>query len=129
MAEEESFRITDRRRRPDDTAEATAGMPPAEPSDTRSAPAGAPPAGEPTLEGLFLMLASSALVHLGEAEDPATGQRAVDPAQAREAIDLLMLLRSRTEGNRTEHESRLLDEVLYDLQLRFVQVRQARSDG
>lgn len=66
------------------------------------------------------MLASSALVNLGEAADPATGERILDLEQAKEAIDLLSLLRIKTEGNRTEQESRLLEEMLYDLQLRFV---------
>jgi len=66
------------------------------------------------------MLASSALVHLGEAADPATGERVFDLEQAKEAIDLLGLLRIKTEGNRTDLESHLLEEMLYDLQMRFV---------
>jgi hypothetical protein len=66
------------------------------------------------------MLASSALVNLGEAADPATGERVLDLEQAKEAIDLLALLRVKTNGNRTDQESHLLEEMLYDLQLRFV---------
>jgi hypothetical protein len=68
------------------------------------------------------MFAGSALVGLGEAPNPATGERAVDLEQAREAIETLLLLREKTRGNLTEDESRLLQEILYDLQLRFVQV-------
>jgi hypothetical protein len=49
-----------------------------------------------------------------------TGQSRIDLEQAREAIDILLLLRSKTESNRTEEESRLLEEILYDLHLRFV---------
>ena len=67
------------------------------------------------------MFASSALINLGEAPDPASGERQVDLDQAKEAIDLLLLLREKTEGNRTEHESRLLEQILYDVQMRFVQ--------
>lgn len=74
----------------------------------------------PDLRGLFIMLASSALVNLGEAADPATGERVLDLEQAKEAIDLLALLRVKTSGNRTDQESHLLEEMLYDLQLRFV---------
>jgi hypothetical protein len=66
------------------------------------------------------MFASSALINLGEAPDPATGERHVDLEQAQEAIDLLLLLRDKTQGNRTEEENRLLEQVLYDLELRFV---------
>src|SRR5215813_3804370 len=98
MAEEETFKVTDRRRR-DESGEAPVA---------------------PDLQGLFIMLASSALMNLGEAADPETGERVLDLGQAKEAIDLLGLLRLKTEGNRTEQESHLLEEMLYDLQLRFV---------
>jgi hypothetical protein len=125
MVEDEAFKVTDRRRR-DETAEtppAPAQAPPAPDAPTEAtaprAPT-APPHGGPDLQGLFVMLASSALVNLGEAADPETGERVLDLDQAKEAIDLLLLLRSKTEGNRTEQESHLLDEMLYDLQLRFV---------
>jgi hypothetical protein len=126
MAEDEAFKVTDRRRR-DDTDEAPSTPAPSEPVPPPRAvpgPASAGPAtqpqGGPDLQGLFIMLASSALVNLGEAADPATGERILDLEQAKEAIDLLALLRIKTEGNRTEQESRLLEEMLYDLQLRFV---------
>ena len=42
-----------------------------------------------------------------------------------QAIDLLALLRVKTEGNRTDQESHLLEEMLYDLQLRFVRAAKA----
>jgi len=42
-----------------------------------------------------------------EAADPEAGERVVDLGQAKEAIDLLSLLRVKTEGNRTEQESHL----------------------
>jgi hypothetical protein len=67
-----------------------------------------------------MMFASSALIALGEAPDPATGERAQDLEQAREAIDLLLLLRDKTEGNRSPEESRLLEHLLYDLQMRYL---------
>ena len=78
------------------------------------------PVGERSLAGLFMMLASSAVVALGDAPDPLTGQRQVDLAQAADAIDLLILLREKTEGHRSPEEHRILEEVLYDLQLRYV---------
>ena len=129
MADEQPFRVTDRRRRDDDAPEAPA--PPAQPDPVppiQGAPAPSPgsppppdaPAGGPDLQGLFIMLASSALVNLGEAADPATGERIVDLEQARDAVDLLVMLRTKTEGNRTAQESHLLEEILYELQVRFV---------
>lgn len=137
MAEDEAFKVTDRRRR-DDIDEAPASAAPSEPPApaAQAAPAGAafpgpaaPLKGDPDLQGLFIMLASSALMNLGEAADPETGERVIDLEQAREAIDLLSLLRVKTEGNRTEQESRLLEEMLYDLQLRFVRAAKSAAGG
>ena len=128
MAEDETFKVTDRRRR-DETDESptapalpdpAAPTPPAVPAGSASQHPAPAPQGGPDLQGLFIMLASSALVNLGEAADPETGERVLDLEQAKEAIDLLLLLRVKTEGNRTDQESHLLEEMLYDLQLRFV---------
>jgi len=71
------------------------------------------------------MFASSALIGLGDAVDPSTGERHVDLDQARDAIDVLALLRDKTAGNRTEEESHLLEQVMYDLQMRFVRATEA----
>ena len=143
--EEESFKVSDRRGRARDsdapppaegrpsaagTAPAegrpsAAGTAPAEAS-VRPGPSAAPEPAAPDLQGLFLTFASSALVNLGQAPDPVTGERRMDLDQAREAIDVLLLLRSKTSGNRTEEESRLLDEILYNLQMLFVQATDAK---
>jgi hypothetical protein len=137
MAEDEPFKVTDRRRRDeaDESSTAEARPDPAAPAP-RAAAAGsafqsqAPPhQGGPDLQGLFVMLASSALVNLGEAADPETGERVLDLEQAKDAIDLLSLLRVKTEGNRTEQESHLLEEMLYDLQLRFVRAAKGAAGG
>ena len=113
------FKVTDRRRRqePEDSPQPAASQDEAPPTP---APPG-PPA-ERSLAGLFMMLASSAVVALGHAPDPLTGQRQIDLVQAAEAIDLLLLLREKTEGHRSDGESRMLEELIYDLQLRYVQI-------
>lgn len=134
------FRVTDRRRRveadeptlPPPRAEvprrAVEEPPPRPAQPEPPGPQGTRPAdvGERSLEGLFVMLASSAVVALGEAADPMTGQVRRDPAAAANAIDLLVLLRERTEGNRTPRETRLLEELIYDLQLRYVAAMKPR---
>lgn len=66
------------------------------------------------------MLASSAAMAMGDAPDPMTGQVHRDLPQAAELVDLLVLLREKTEGNRSPEETQILDEILYDLQLRYV---------
>jgi hypothetical protein len=129
-AEEDTFKVTDRRGRGQGdlgaprSAEAdpsSAGAAPAEP-----APSGAAEPRRPDLQGILVMFASSALISLGEAVDPVTREHRVDLEQAREAIDTLVMLRDKTSGNRTEQEDRLLEELVYDLQMRFVRVAEAR---
>jgi Domain of unknown function (DUF1844) len=73
-----------------------------------------------------MMFASSALVSLGAAPDPLTNESRRDLSQAQAAINVLLMLREKTNGNRTEQESRLLEGILYDLQMQFVSaVREA----
>ncbi len=119
---DEAFKVSDRRRRSsDDDPPAPAAAPVEEPRRPTPEPSLGPgPESERNLVGLFMMLASSAVVSLGDAPDPMTGQRHRDLTNAADAIDLLILLREKTEGHRTPEETQVLDELLYDLQLRYV---------
>lgn len=120
---EETFKVSDRRRQPSEDELPPAGAAPPRPVGEVAREQAPPPPGaeaERSLVGLFMMLASSAVIALGEAPDPVTGQRQHDPAHAADAIELLILLREKTEGNRSEQESHVLDDILYDLQLRYV---------
>jgi hypothetical protein len=127
VSDEESFKVTDRRHR----GEYSAGSPPeAGTPGGHSAETAGSNAGRSDLGGLFMMFASSALVSLGLAPDPQTNESRRDLAQAQAAIDVLLMLREKTNGNRTEQESRLLESVLYDLQMRFViAVREAPTSS
>jgi len=127
MAQDDSdpgFRVRDRRRRPEEERSSPIEER-REPIVGRPAPA-APPTGglsgpqERSLIGLFMMLGSLALAGLEGVQDPSTGQTHHDPSQAAEVIDILMLLREKTEGHRTAEESRVLEELIYDLQVRYV---------
>src|ERR671928_2172564 len=75
---------------------------------------------------LVLSLGSSAIVHLGEAPDPTTGQKREQPdfTMAQQSIDLLAMLQEKTRGNLTADESRFLDNMLFDLRMLYVQVSQ-----
>lgn len=71
-------------------------------------------------------LATSALVHLGEsAADPAQDARP-DVASARQLIEVLGMLQEKTRGNLTKEEQALMENVLYDLRLKFLRVAPAR---
>jgi hypothetical protein len=94
-----------------------------------SEPSGEAKAGEelPAIDfATFVMsLSHSALVHLGDAPDPSGGPARPDVAMAKQTIDLLGVLQEKTTGNLSGEEERLLDQVLYDLKMRYVEV--ARS--
>ena len=68
-------------------------------------------------------LASSAAIHFGDAPEPG-GQKLSEPnlEGARQMIDTLSLLEEKTKGNLTLEERQLLEQLLYELRLRFVQV-------
>jgi len=80
-----------------------------------------------SLAGLFVMLGTEAVIALGEAPDPGTGQRQRELPHAAGIINLLTLLREKTAGNRSTEETQVLDDLIYDLQLRYVNA--AKSPG
>ncbi len=78
---------------------------------------------EASFSVLVMSLASSAAMSLGLSPNPQTGEQEVDRDLARFNIDLLSMLRTKTEGRLTEDEKRLLEAVLSDLQMKFVQLK------
>jgi uncharacterized protein DUF1844 len=81
-----------------------------------------------TFSGFILSLATTAAVHFGDIADPNTGERA-EPnlAAAAQMIELIAMLQERTKGNLIEPEERLVDDLLYELRLRFVQAQQGEK--
>ena len=65
-------------------------------------------------------LATQALIHLGEIEHPATKKKETNLEEAKYSIDLLEMLEQKTKGNLTPEEKRYLDQLLYDLRMRYV---------
>lgn len=74
----------------------------------------------------ILSLATSALIHLGQEANPATGERSVVLPAARQVIDLITLLEEKTKGNLTPEEENLLRQILFTLRLKFVEVEKKR---
>lgn len=69
---------------------------------------------------LVMSIASSAAMALGLAPHPETGETKKDKNMAKFNIDLLLMLKDKTTGNLSQDEIRLLENVLSDLQLKFV---------
>jgi hypothetical protein len=79
--------------------------------------------------GAFVLsLGTSAFYHLGIVAHPETGQKVSPPelALARNTIDTLELLEVKTRGNLDEQERELLESLLYELRMHFVEAGKAR---
>jgi len=75
-----------------------------------------------------LSLAHTAAVHFGDIPDPVSGQKSeVNLPAAQQMIDILALLEEKTRGNLTAEERQLLDQILYELRLRFVEADKPQS--
>jgi hypothetical protein len=75
-----------------------------------------------TFMAFVLSLASSAAIHFGDLPDPVSGER-VEPNLdgASQMIEILSLLEQKTRGNLNAEERQLLEQVLYELRMRFVE--------
>jgi Domain of unknown function (DUF1844) len=78
-----------------------------------------------TVEGIdfasfLISLGTQAFMHLGDIPNPMTQQREKDLPAAKHMIDLLGILETKTKGNLTGDEERLLRQLLLDLRLRYV---------
>jgi hypothetical protein len=76
-----------------------------------------------TFSTFILSLCSSALVHLGDAPEPESGQLRRNISLAKHTIDILDMLKCKTSKCLDADESRLLDEVLCELRMRYVRCR------
>ncbi len=109
----------------------------------RSEPAGraqpsTPPSLEPESEAgiseesepfamLVSYLSTTAMFQLGLLPGPGGEYIPADLANGRRTIDLLEVLQEKTRGNLTRQEAKLLDEVLYELRMTFVEVQKRTS--
>src|SRR5262245_26841709 len=89
-------------------------------SENQQEPAGV------TFTSFVLSLAHTAAFHFGDVADPATGNTGqVHLAAARQIIDILVLLEQKTRGNLTAEERQLLEQIVYELQLRYIEAFKA----
>ena len=69
----------------------------------------------------FVMsLSQSAFYQLGEVPDPITGKTETNLPAVHQTIDMLMMLKEKTTGNLTPEESKLLEQMIYELQMKYV---------
>ncbi len=127
-----NFTVTDRRafdpsgerkQEPPAVPEAPAEAPPrATPESSRSLP----PADFATL---VLSLGSSAVMYLGQSDEPEGKKPPRNLPMAKHAIDLLTVLEDKTKGNLSAEEGQILESLLFDLRLRYVEALKTASGG
>ena len=137
------FTVKDRRRfsetgdvRDPGTAPSPEPPPAPDPEPSRTAPP-EPPAqpapgatGEPVTFSTFVLgLSTQALLHLGEVPNPVTHALETDLESARQVIDILGMLAEKTRNNLEPGEQSLLESALYDLRMRYVELRRAGAKG
>ncbi|MCB0341884.1 MAG: DUF1844 domain-containing protein [Pseudobdellovibrionaceae bacterium] len=78
---------------------------------------------EASFSTLILSIASSAAMALGLAPNPTTDKMEKDLNMAQFNIDLLVLLKKKTQNNLEKDEQEFLETILNDLQMKFLQAK------
>lgn len=132
------FTVQDRRRFSPETGEARedAADSPREtveavkPSDAQTVPASETHQEEPLPEINFstfvISLSTQALMHLGEISNPISGKIDSDVPAAKQMIDMLGMIREKTNGNLNANEDRLMQDILFDLRMKYVEAVKKR---
>ncbi len=76
--------------------------------------------GKMDFSSFLLSLATTGMVHLGEIPDPATGKKGDNLQAAQQMIDIVCLLQEKTKGNLSAEESNLLENLLYELRMKYL---------
>ena len=140
MTDEESkqagkgFTVQDRRRFSPDTGEAREEA--SERSETQPKPSEErhEASGETSSETLpeinfstfVIGLSTQALMHLGEIGNPISGKAETDVPVAKQMIDILAMLKDKTRGNLDPNEDRLMQDILFDLRMKYVEAVKKR---
>ena len=65
-------------------------------------------------------ISTSALIQMGEIEDPISQQTVKNLPLAKQTIDLIGMLKEKTKGNLNPDEAKLIENILFDLRMRYV---------
>ena len=81
------------------------------------------------LTTFFLSVSSAAFIGLGVAPEKEGSEPRVDLDLARQNIDLLELMKDKTTGNRNPEEDKLLDQLLFETRMRFIEAQRRFNDS
>ena len=73
-----------------------------------------------------ISLSTQVLMHLGEIANPASGKVEADISVAKQMIDILAMLSDKTRGNLNANEAQLMEGILFDLRMKYVEAVKKR---
>ena len=73
-----------------------------------------------------ISLSTQALMHLGEIANPVSGNIEADISVAKQMIDILGMLKDKTRGNLNSNEDQLMEGILFDLRMKYVEAVKRR---
>ena len=133
QSEGKGFTVQDRRRFSPETGEArqdapeeTAAAQGSQEKKDDSAAAEQESLPELNFSTFVISLSTQALMHLGEIGNPISGKVETDVPVAKQMIDILAMLRDKTRGNLDPNEDRLLEDILFDLRMKYVEAVKKR---
>lgn len=74
---------------------------------------------QPNFSIFVSSLSMQTLIFLGEIDNPITHKKEENLDQAKYIIETLVMLKEKTKGNLTANEANLLDNVLYELRMKY----------
>lgn len=129
QTEGKGFTVQDRRRFSPETGEARQDAPEqaaAQPGVENIQRGAAADESEQTLpeinfSAFVISLSTQALMHLGEIANPMSSKVEIDVPVAKQMIDILGMLKDKTRGNLNASEDRLIEDILFDLRMKYVE--------
>ena len=136
-SEGKGFTVQDRRRFSPETGEARpessespteseSASAPSEAQDSHTPEASSEALPEINFSTFVISLSTQALMHLGEVPSPLSGKFESDVPAAKQMIDLLAMLREKTRSNLNANEDRLMQDILFDLRMKYVEAVKKR---
>lgn len=92
-----------------------------------SAPSVSPEEEAGGFEGVVQFLGTTAMFQLGLMQGPGGERIPADPVSAHHTINMLEVLQRKTHGNLTPEEAKLLDDILYELRMTFVELEKRQT--
>ncbi len=137
QSEGKGFTVQDRRRfspetgaarqdAPEETAAAQGSAEKKDEGAARSRAAEQEALPELNFSTFVISLSTQALMHLGEIGNPISGKVEPDVPMAKQMIDILAMLKDKTRGNLDLNENRLMEDILFDLRMKYVEAVKKR---